>query len=272
MSTHDPAWSSAITEVAPDRIRLRGYPIEELMGRISFSEALHLTLLGELPSAATRTLLDAILVATVDHGATPPSTLAARTVASTGAPANAAMAAGVLAINRHHGGAIEACVLLLRRALERDGAPEDGAVAVVRGHVAEGRRLPGYGHRLHRADPRTARLFELAAELGVAGPGIEMAGRVQRALQVQTGRELPINVDGAIAALLIDLSLPTALANALFTLARTVGLTAHVREELDREAPMRRIDPSDHGYDGPSERSLPTAPTSQGGRGEGDDG
>lgn len=263
MPTNDSSWSSAITALGPNRIRLRGYPIDELMGGIGFSEALHLTLLGELPSPATRALLDAILVATIDHGATTPSTLAARTAASSGAPLNAAIAAGVLSINRHHGGAIEDGVTLLRRALELDAEQGDGATTIVRRYLGAKRRLPGYGHRLHSADPRTARLFELAAELGVAASGVAMALRVQRALRAQLDRELPINVDGAIAALLIDMGLPAGLANALFIMARVVGLTAHVLEEFEREAPMRRIDPLGPGYDGPAERRLPADPAGE---------
>ncbi len=77
------------------------------MGKISFSQAIYLVLKGELPSPEVGRLLDAIFVSSVDHGAGPPSVLAARTVASTGAELNAAVAAGVLAINRFHGGAIE---------------------------------------------------------------------------------------------------------------------------------------------------------------------
>ncbi len=103
-------WKTAITKIAPNEIRLRGYRIDELMGTISFSQAIYLALTGKFPSPQVGRVLDAIFVASIDHGATPPSALAARTSASTGAPFNAAIAAGLLSINQHHGGAVEDCM------------------------------------------------------------------------------------------------------------------------------------------------------------------
>src|SRR5262245_42322699 len=100
-------WKTAVTDVEPNRIALRGYPIDQLMGKISFSQGIYLALRGDLPDEKIGRMIDAILVSSIDHGATPPSILAARTVASTGAPMSSAIAAGVLAISRLHGGAVE---------------------------------------------------------------------------------------------------------------------------------------------------------------------
>ena len=94
--TEDLHWKTAITNVQPNKIRLRGYAMDQLMGKISFSQAIYLVLKGELPSPEVGRLMDAIFVSSVDHGAGPPSVLAARTVASTGADLHAAIAAGVL--------------------------------------------------------------------------------------------------------------------------------------------------------------------------------
>src|SRR6266700_3029918 len=102
-------WSTAVTRVEPNRVAVRGYDIADLMGRVSFGAAVHLILTGELPAPSIARLMDAVLVASIDHGATPPSALAARTVASTGASLSASVAAGIMSINRHHGGAIEDC-------------------------------------------------------------------------------------------------------------------------------------------------------------------
>src|SRR5438445_467561 len=107
-------WNTAITRVEPNRVGVRGYDIAELMGRVSFGAAVYLILSDDLPSPAIARLMDAILVASIDHGATPPSALAARTVASTGATLSAAVAAGIMSINRHHGGAIEDCARQLK--------------------------------------------------------------------------------------------------------------------------------------------------------------
>jgi citrate synthase len=123
---------------------------------------------------------------------------------------------------------------------------------------AKGRRASGFGHRLHTSDPRTARLFALAAELGLAGRFVRIAGGVEKALAEQAGgKPLPINVDGAIAALLCELDIPPEIGNAFFIISRVPGLVAHVHEEKTRMKPMRKIDPEDFEYDGPPERTLP---------------
>ncbi len=93
-------WKTAITDVKPNKIVMRGYPVDELLGKISFARAIYLVLKGEFPSPEVGTLIDAIFVSSIDHGASPPSILAARTVASTGGELNSAIAAGVLAISR----------------------------------------------------------------------------------------------------------------------------------------------------------------------------
>jgi len=260
MSEQESRWKTAISEVKPNEIRLRGYRIDELMGCVTFAQAIYLALTGALPSPEVGRLLDAVLVSSIDHGATPPSTLAARTAASTGAPLNAAVAAGVLSINRYHGGAIEDCLRLLLDVIERAGGADDALAQAADQLVAEaraaGRRLPGFGHRLHTADPRTTRLFALADEAGVAGQGLRSVRAVAQALAAQSGRALPINVDGAIAAILVDLGIAPGLANAFFIMARVPGLIAQVYEEQTRERPMRVVDPTGAEYDGPAPRGL----------------
>jgi citrate synthase len=252
-------WKSAISHIQPNEIRLRGYRIDELMGRVSFSQAIFLVLTGELPSPAVGQLLDAMFVSSIDHGASPPSAFAARVAASSGAPFNAAVAAGLLSINQHHGGAIEDSVTLVRSALEiarRDGvSPAQAAAEIVARYRQEKKRLPGFGHRVHTADPRTARLLQLAETLGLAGEGVAMLRAIETAWAEAAGKPLPVNVDGALAGLLIDLKLPPELANTFFMMSRLPGLVAQVHEEKTRERPMRTIHPTDYDYDGPPDRS-----------------
>src|SRR5260221_8900057 len=142
-------WNSGITRIEPNRVAVRGYDIAELMGRVSFGAAAYLILTGELPSPAIGKLMDGILVSSIDHGATPPSALAARTVASTGASLGAAVAAGIMSINRHHGGAIEDCARQLQKITERATTesismdePRAGTLAGIK---EAGRGMPGFG-------------------------------------------------------------------------------------------------------------------------------
>jgi len=259
----DKTWKTAITKIEPNKVALRGYRMDELMGRVPFAHVVYLTLKGELPSEAHGKLMDAILVSSVDHGVTPPSALAARTVASGGAPLTSAIAAGILAINRHHGGAIEGSMRMLIELVAYKREKGVDAITAARQKMEEFRaqkvRVPGYGHRLHTQDPRTERLFALAEELGVAGEYVEMAHALRQAMKESLGKDLPMNVDGAIAVMLCEMGFPPELGNGFFAISRAVGLTAQVYEELTREPPMRLIEPSAWEYDGPPERRLQDA-------------
>src|SRR5215471_18105260 len=252
-------WHSGITRIQPNKVAVRGYDIAELMGRVSFGAAVYLILTGELPSAAVASLMDALLVSSIAHGATPPSSLSARNVASTGATLSASVAAGLMSINRHHGGAIEDCARQLKAiadcAAQESISLNEAATRTLAAMREAGERMSGFGHRLHTKDPRTARLFELAREAGVHGAHMQAARAVERAF-ADAKKSLPINVDGAIGAILADLGLTPTAFNGIFMIARTPGLIAHVIEEQRREKPMRRIDPVNHGYDGPPSRTV----------------
>ena len=253
-------WKTSITKIQPNEVRVRGYRLDELMGRISFGQAVYLVLKGELPPENVGNMINAILVSSIDHGTTPPSVMAARTVASTGAPLNAAVASGVLAISRFHGGAIEDCMAALLQTNEKHELKQisidQAAEEIVEEYRQTGKRISGFGHRLHTEDPRTQRLFALAQKWQIGERFIAIARAIEAALEKQLGRKLPINVDGAIAAILCELEFPPQLANAFFMMARVPGLVAHIFEEQTRERPMRVIDPKGAEYDGPESRSL----------------
>src|SRR4249919_1353996 len=106
-------WHTALTFTAPNKVLIRGYPLDEMMGRLSFADAVYLLLMGELPTPAIGRMLNAVLISSIDHGVTPPSTLAARNVATTGAPLKDSVAAGVLAFGPRPGGDIESCMRYL---------------------------------------------------------------------------------------------------------------------------------------------------------------
>lgn len=253
-------WKTAITEVQPNKIRLRGYPIDKLMGNITFSQAIYLALKGEFPPPEVGKLIDAIFVSSIDHGAGPPSVLTARTAASTGAELNSSIAAGVLAISRFHGGAIEEGMNMFlqvsKKAEEKAATTKEAGREILGDMKAQGRRASGFGHRVHTQDPRTEKLFSLAAELGIAGKYVRIAREIEEIFKEEMGKPLPINVDGAIAALLCELGIPPAIGNAFFIIARVPGLVAHIHEEKTRMKPMRKIHPENFGYDGPSAKEL----------------
>ncbi|MBD3334058.1 MAG: citryl-CoA lyase [Candidatus Eisenbacteria bacterium] len=255
----DESWKTGITKVEPNKLLLRGYRIDELMGKMSFAEAVFLATTGERPTPAQANLVNAIFVSSIDHGVTPPSALAAMTVASTRAPLSTSVAAGIMAVTHVHGGAGEGAMRMFYDAGHRvsEGYTAEGAAKAILDEMkARKQRAPGFGHRIHTADPRAARLLELAGEAGVEGRYISVAQAFEKELESRLGKRLPLNVDGAIAVVLCELSVDPDLGSAFFVIARVPGLVAHVLEETGRQRPMRRIDVARHEYDGPPERSL----------------
>jgi len=259
----DERWQSSLTSIAPDKILVRGYCLDEMMGRLTFAEAVYLLLMGELPTPSIGRMFDAILVSSIDHGVMPPSTLAARNVATSGAPLKDAVAAGILGFGPRHGGDIESCMKFLDGGLTlvRGGkSVQQTAEALVDECARNSEVPPGFGHRIHARDPRAARLFQMALELEIEGEHVRLIRAVEGVLarkSEQFGRQLPVNVDGAIAAVASDLGFAYDFGNALFLISRLPGLIAHAHEERVRQTPMRQIDPKDHSYDGPRERRLP---------------
>jgi len=252
MSEHH--WKTRVTKIEPNRIYVRGRRIDKLMGKITFSQAVYLVLKGELPDESTGKMLDAILVSSIDHGATPPSTLVARTIASTGNPPHAALAGGILTIYKWHGGAIENAmrhyVDVVKRSETKGEDIRESAREFVKEKLSNKERLFGFGHRIHTKDPRTVKLFEVAKETGFYGKYVEAAHGIKEAFKELKGKEIPINVDGAIGAVLCEMGFPPELGNFFFIMSRTPGLIAHIYEEITEERPMRVIDPVDHEYAG----------------------
>ena len=245
---------SALTETTPDGIHIRGYDLLDLIGTTSFSSVVHLLYAGELPTPAAARLVDALMVASVDHGPGTPSVLAARTVITGGGSFQAGAAAGLLAMGEFHAAAVGDAMSAITEVADSGRAAAD----VVAERRQAGRRLSGFGHRLHtERDPRVDQLFSMARDLGVEGSYIDAAIAIEGALETAAGRRLPINIDGVYAAILAEIDFPIELANAVFIASRMAGVMAHVAEELASMPPMRRIDPSGHSYGGPPPRPFP---------------
>jgi citrate synthase len=237
-------WRTAIVDAGPTHLRVRGYDVLELMKEASFTDLIFLLHHDRLPSPGERRLLDAILIGVADHGAGAPSCAAARLAASGNRQSlSAAVAAGVLTIGDEHGGAGSGCMELIAAGLERARRESlsfgDTAIRIVDEAKSARTRLPGFGHRVHLTiDPRVNVLFTLAEDAGLAGDGI----RFSRALEAAIGeriKPIPLNIDGALAAVLFDLGLPSMVGKLMFIVGRVAGLSAEVLEEHTREKPMR---------------------------------
>lgn len=253
-------WITKITKVEPNHLVTRGYRQEDLIGNRSFAEIVYLILKGELPSEEQGKMIDAIISACIDHGVTPPSSIAARTVASGGVPLPTAVAAGILSIGDAHGGAIEKGAKFLqdgvKKMREENIVITEIAELLVRESIDNKKRIPGFGHRIHTSDPRTKRLFYIAEKMNINGYHIALSKSIERFLEEYVGKKLPINVDGAIAAIISDMDFDWRLGKAFFLIGRTAGLTAHVYEEQTEFKPMRKLFDMNYEYTGPEERDL----------------
>ena len=255
-----PDWYTEITRIETNKLVTRGYDQTQLIGKVSLSDAIYLLIRGDLPDERQSKIFSAILVACLDHGITPPSTLAARVSASGGATVTAAVASGLLAIGDHHGGAIEPAMNLLvemRRRWKGGENLEDVAKDIYRRFRAVGKRIPGLGHRFHEVDPRGVSLLKYAKTLGFAGEFVECVKTLQKVVSEEIGRNLPINVDGGIAPIALELGFDPRVGNAFFIIGRIGGITAHVYEEKTKNRPMRRMWNMEHIYTGPDDRKLP---------------
>ncbi|MDQ0771667.1 citrate synthase [Streptomyces aurantiacus] len=233
-------WATAVSHIEPGRIELRDRPIQELIGTTSLVDVIYLMLRGTLPSQPHSALLEAALVAGVDHGPQAPSIAAARMAATCGVGLNNAIATGVNMLGDAHGGAGQQCVEMLTdiRAAHDDGLGwDDAARDVMSKWQSRSRYLPGFGHRFHPLDPRRDPLLGLVqqavAEGVVTGDFLQAALAVESALQRRRAgaRPVPMNIDGATAIIYAELGFDAPLARGLFVLSRSVGILAHAWEE-----------------------------------------
>jgi len=245
---------TAIVDAGPTHLRVRGYDVLDLMRTGSFTDVVFLLHHTRVPTRAERRVVDAMLIGGADHGPGAPSCAAARLAASGNRQSlSAAVAAGVLTIGDEHGGAGSGCMELIADGLDRVRTRglglADAAAQIVDEKRASRARLPGFGHRLHsEIDPRVDVLFELAREGGLAGDGVAFARDLERAIAARI-KPIPLNIDGAMAAILHDLGFPPMVAKLFFIISRVAGVSAEVLEEYTREKPMRiKFDVE---YDGP---------------------
>ncbi|WER49230.1 citryl-CoA lyase [Cupriavidus sp. WKF15] len=263
-------WRTEIIDMRPGEIRYRGYPIEQLIGQVSFAQMIWLMLRGELPGPGQGELLDAALMAAVDHGPQAPSIAIARMAATCGVGLNNAMASAVNVLGDVHGGAGEQAVELYQDIARRidAGAALDPAVSAGLQHYRDlhGKFVSGFGHRFHPLDPRAPRLLALvdqAAEKGVVnGRYAAIARAVERALGEGRSKPVPMNIDGATAVIYAELGFPAPLARGLFCLSRSVGILAHAWEQTQQGGRNKGPIPRQFlwTYDGTPQRDVPGGP------------
>lgn len=248
-------WTTEIIDMAPGQIRMRGTPIEDLIGNVSFPQMIWLMTRGDLPTPEQSKLLECALVAAVDHGPQAPSIAAARMAVTCGLSLNGAMASAVNMLDDVHGGAGEQAVELygwideaVQGGADLTRATED---MIDRWQTDRTKFIPGFGHRFHKPeDPRAPRLLGLVEQAALAGTVSGRFGRiaqtVQTVLNTRKGKPVPMNIDGATAVIYAELGFAGPLARGLFCLSRSVGVIAHAWEQMQQGG--RNKGPTPPGY------------------------
>lgn len=262
-------WRTSICDIAPGRIAYRGYPIEDLIGQISFPAMIWLMLRGELPLPAQEKLLQAALVASVDHGPHAPSIAIAQMAVSCGLPLNGAIASAINTLDDVHGGAGEQAIELYEDVVRRSETAETDRAAndaIDRFIAIRGKYLPGFGHRFHPVDPRAAPLLALVdAAVGegvLSGRYASAARAIERVMKRRKGKLIPMNIDGATAVIYGELGFAAPLARGIFCLSRAAGILAHAWEQTGRKERNKGPMPKQfaYKYEGQPKRRLAGAP------------
>jgi len=255
-------WRTAVSKVEPNKILIRGYRIEDLIGDYSFAETVYLLFTGKLANKEEGLIMDAMLTSCVDHSLASPSTDALRFVAASGTSIQAAIAAGILTFGKYHAASIEPCAQMLQEGvIKRNQDPqmpiETLAQQIVQEYRENKKRVIGYGHAYHKEDPRTRKLLQLAKDLEVAKDHVALAEAIETELERQVGKKLILNVDGTIAAIISDIGIDWKLATAFFIISRIPGLAAHYFEQITKERPYKTVPLEEISYEGPPERDVP---------------
>ncbi len=250
---------TTVSDVEEGRVVIRGYSHEEIMRQLPYADATFLTLIGRLPSKAEAKLTDTILTSLLDHGFVAATVTAARYIASGNPQFVPAVSGGLLAAGSNTLSP-EHSFQLIERAIrirdERGLSDEEAAAAIIEELTSEGKRVPGFGHPIHRdGDFRAIVLFELAEELGLKGEATTIYRAIHAEFVKKTGKtNIPINIDGCLACIGMDLGFTAHQTVGLALLAVLPGLMAHVIEEIESPATLRWI--KDGEYVGEEYRSL----------------
>ena len=223
---------SAISTSTADSITVRGKDLcRDVIGKTDFTSYFWFLVTGQEPTDLQRFFADAVLTAIAEHGLVPSVVAARMTYAAAPEAFQGAVAAGLLGCGSVVLGSAEVAGHFLAGLVASGEAPEE-AIKRLR---TEKKPVPGFGHPLHSGgDPRAALLLRLADEKGAAREHVAMLRSVERALPDAIGRSLPINVNGAIPAVMLDVGFPLEALKGISLLARTASLIGHLQEESVR--------------------------------------
>jgi len=231
-----------ISKLTEDDLILRGEKLSHLISSSSFSESIFLLLNKRKPSEVENKVFSALLISCIDHGAGTASSLSSRFIMSTGNSLNTAVSGGILALGDYHGGASEKAMEQLKKVKD--------VKAFVSKTLKNKEIIFGYGHKIHKnEDPRVKEILKLCKSLEYDSKYIKLAQEIETSIEKTKGKKLCLNIDGLMAAILLEMGFSPLAARGVFIIARTPGLVAQAIEEKETEKPVRRLDEKDISYE-----------------------
>jgi citrate synthase len=244
-------YKTKLSNIKDGSTSIRGYNLYELAKQKGFVQSIYLLLKGELPDEKQARMLDVIFALAIDNGPGTASAQTTRIVASSKSDLHVSVAAGILAMGKRHGSAIEPAANFLQE--HKDTEDVDALVKELREKKV---RVAGYGHAVLEEDKRTSTMFDVAKETGFYGEHCVFSEKFHAALNAASSKALPINVDGGMAAVLLDMGFDASLMKGFFLISRTVGLVAQAHEEITEDEGLRRVKQSTIEYNGHDDREL----------------
>jgi len=228
---------------------LRKEKLSDLIKEADFVSTLFLSIVGRKPKKAEKVIFNALLVSSIDHGISPASGFVPRVVASSGGNILMAMASSLLTLGPRHGGAVTEAMEVFNKISKNGENIEKSSEDLVDSYRIDKKRMPGFGHPVYKEiDPRAKVLFDLARKNNLSIEFMNIAKQMEHSLEIGLNKKLVLNIDGAMAALLLTLGIDPVAGNAIFGLAKVAGSIAHIIEEQKSDASVRRIKDEDIEY------------------------
>ena len=229
-------YTTKITDIKNDGVSIYGTSLLSLMSELSFGDAIFFLLKGTKPTTSQSTVFNALLVAAIDHGPGTASAQTARIVASAKNSMHVSIASGILAMGELHGSSIEYAANFFLEAKDNGDINQ-----LVQDYKSDKKRIPGFGHAVLTVDHRADELLNIAKDNDCFGIYCDIAIKTKDALNAISSKVLPLNIDGAMAAILLDLDFKPDVMKGIFAIARLPGLVAQVQEEQHDGNGLRRV-------------------------------
>lgn len=247
-------FKTKISKLTEDDMIIRGEKLSTLIKNNSFTDSVFLILRKRKPTTKESKIFSAMLISIIDHGMGTASSLTSRFVMSTGNSLNTAVGAGVLALGDYHGGSIENAMVQFLKLLKQEGKISDKDITImaekfVSKSLENKKVIFGYGHKIYKhEDPRVKQILSLCKKLKFISRYIALANAVEKQLEEKKGKKICLNIDGLIAAVLLEMGFSQNVGKGIFIIGRIPGLVAQAVEEKEEEKPVRRVDEGDIEY------------------------